>query len=836
MSSVFSLPAPLGGPAAAWEAGTPPPESDGSLVIGNRRISAAQILAIRAANKHLIHPKLPTVKPVSAKDRVALELANRGSGNIDATRTATDPNAIAALRSQFGDPGVVGYHALSALIGPHLAAHVPGTVAPKNIGKSAEGNLLDAALLGPIGKIGRAAKAGVDVLRGAKAARDAEEAAKTVEAAKAVVPHEPPVEPPAEQPLTPEQRVKEALPVAKVVRGKQEAGYSAERSARAGAAETAMQDVGGVAGYKAGLSELKGELPKVNFGKLADLSNDDVESLFTTIQQHPNLQTFQKLHAQSGLLKAIQGQVPNKSEIRLLETVFGKQITRTLPKVSTIKSIAYGLWNVPRSLMASFDLSAPFRQGFVAGTRYPKLFFPNFVHMFKAFGSEKAYQAVMNDVAERPTYGMMQQAKLATTDMEGDLSNREEQFFSNMAEKIPVAGRVVRASGRAYTSFLVKTRADVFDHLIQKAQDQGLDVQNQHFLESVGKFVNSSTGRGDLGGLQHAAVALNSLFFSPRLLASRVNFLNPVYYAKLDPFARKEALKSLISLVGTVGTVLGLAKMGGAQVGVNPESADFAKMKIGDTRIDVLGGFQQPIRLFAQLVGGKVISSTTGDVVKLAPESPGSLSRYDIAQRFIQGKLSPSPALIVSLFKGTDFEGQPLSWKKQAYQNFVPLLIQDVHDLYKDPPPGMSPIEAAVGGEAIGTFGVGLQTYSDKQYEQQLFSKREKTLIHDSKVNGLGVPDQLVIDDLRWKTQLDHQIKPGQTYDQRLKILSKLLDERYGGKDFSDIAADPGTEGKARELYDGWRPKLSPHYNNWNALLTREGDRALDSQEVPATP
>ena len=46
---------------------------------------------------------------------------------------------------------------------------------------------------------------------------------------------------------------------------------------------------------------------------------------FTTIQEHPTLMPFQKVRAMHSLLNALEGRVPTKSELTLLENVFGKE-------------------------------------------------------------------------------------------------------------------------------------------------------------------------------------------------------------------------------------------------------------------------------------------------------------------------------------------------------------------------------------------------------------------------------------------------------------------------------------------------------------------------------
>src|SRR4029077_4455277 len=160
---------------------------------------------------------------------------------------------------------------------------------------------------------------------------------------------------------------------------------------------------------------------------------------------------------------------------------------------------------------------------------------------------------------------------------------------------------------------------------------QGVNVQDPHFLQSLGKYVGSATGRGDLGAFQEAGKMLNAVLFSPRLLASRLNFLNPAYYARLHPFARKEALRSGIQLAGTVSTLLALApRRPGVKVNTDPRNPDWGKIRVGDTRIDIAGGFQHELRVLAQLASGVAISSTTGKRLGLTAGGIGEATAGDV--------------------------------------------------------------------------------------------------------------------------------------------------------------------------------------------------------------
>lgn len=505
-----------------------------------------------------------------------------------------------------------------------------------------------------------------------------------------------------------------ALKGAKSVRGKQEALYSEERGKRIAAARKVGEKVSGEKGFFAELGKLRGELPKAQFEAIRkSIDQKDIDKLFDVIKNNPVLSEWDKVTARKGLAKMLGeggGSVPTEGELKLLNSVYGREFTSEILKhrgfINKLKESAYQLANIPRSLMASFDMSAPFRQGvFFVGK---KQFWNALRPMVRAFGDEKAYKALQDDVVKRPTFQLMKDSKLALTEMGDIISQREEAFMSNWAEKIPLAGRVVRASGRAHLGFLNKLRADVFDDLVKKASSVGLNPQkNPDLTKAIAGFINNATGRGSLGGLERSAITLNSFFFSPRLMASRLKLLNPVYYVTQPPFVRKQALKSLFSFAAIASSVLALAKLGGAEVETDPRSADFAKIKIGNTRVDVLGGFQQYIRLAAQLITGKIKSSKTGRIIKLG-EGYKPLTRLGILSQSLEYKTSPVSSFGIGLMRGRTSFGEEFDIPKETANRFTPMVIQDVYDIAQDDP-SLLPISA------LGFVGVGLQTYGKKK-------------------------------------------------------------------------------------------------------------------------
>lgn len=396
---------------------------------------------------------------------------------------------------------------------------------------------------------------------------------------------------------------------------------------------------------------------------------------------------------------------------KLLDDIYSKIPT-------PLKNKVYETLNVPRAIMSSADFSAGFRQGIFVATRHPIKFTKAFLSQFKYAFSDKAYQNLKADIVTNKNYHLYLKYKLPLTDLQHSLSTREERFMSTWAEKIPGIGSIVEGSGRAYTGLLNKLRMDLMDDFIRTAEKIG--IKDEKYFKDAADFIGAATGRGSWKPIEKAAPALNSIFFSPRLMVSRVKLLNPIYYTKLHPQVRKEALKSLLAFAGSTMTILGLAKLGGAKVGVNPNSADFGKIKIGNTRIDIMGGFQQYLRMASQVITGKYISTTTGKELTLG-EGYNTPTRWDILMRQLEAKQAPIASLITNIMKGKDYAGKDINIPKEIANRFVPMVAGDIVDLAKEDPK-LLPLGA------LGALGFGLQTYTKPKWEEATTSEKYQIL------------------------------------------------------------------------------------------------------------
>lgn len=464
----------------------------------------------------------------------------------------------------------------------------------------------------------------------------------------------------------------------------------------------------GEKGYFERLASLSGEMPRLPQFEPPEFAQKTVDDLHDFIFSSNKLDEWEKISAEKGLNDILDGSVPIKSSIEKLERVFGSEFTTNLEKLLTKWQKASGiigeLAGVPRSLMAGgFDMSYGLRQGIFGAWKHPKEWVSSFKDQFKWFLKEENLTKSMAEIKSRETFPLMQKAKLAITDMS---SNREEQYISSLAEKIPGVGKLVRASGRAYTGFASKYRADIFDFYIGSRTRMGQPI-DEYYLKNLGNWVNSMTGRGSLGKFESVAKETATALFSPRYFKSTIDKFNPVYYAKLHPDVRKEAIKTLAAFTaGTMTTLLLADQFPGVSVEWKENtSADFLKIKIGNTRIDIMGGMQQPVVLASRIFENKLVSTTTGKEIKLG-EGYRPLTKWDLVQSFFENKTTPVISFLIGAMRGSTSIGEPFEPDKEAVKRMIPIFLQDMVDLSNEGSLELFPVVAP-----LSFFGAGTQTY-----------------------------------------------------------------------------------------------------------------------------
>lgn len=545
----------------------------------------------------------------------------------------------------------------------------------------------------------------------------------------------------------------EALRVAIPLRQEQNAIYAATRGERF--REFLKVNKSGRAGAEESLSKLSGEMEKVVQSPI-QLDENDTTLLFDSIKYSPLITPGEKARGYVALMKLIDGgPVVQPNEIAILDRVYGNQLGSQIQEMyGGIGGVGIKLGktaNTMKTLMSSLDVSAPFRQG--AGKITRKEFWNAYASMFKFFGSEQAFRASEDAIIAHPNYILSREHGLYMASE--DLAGREEQFLesyisdaakllakkwpnASLGEKIiasPLKGVVegVRASERAYTGFLNKLRFDTFNSMIDNLTKAGYTPDQ--VASAVAREINISTGRGNLpvGVFKlgkrgpdsgRNSNLLNVALFSPRLIASRLTVLNPKYYIDTPSYMRMEALRTLFGIAGTVVIANGIGSLLGGDPTLDPRSSDFGKIRFGKTRLDPGAGFLQYIILAARLLSNetKTSANRTYDMSKGAWNSP---NRYSLilgsSQQpgFIESKGSPAATLVTSWLRGKNFAGQPLDLPAEVKNRFVPIILQDLSDLYKDDPTWIPELSTlALGG--LAASGMGVQTYEDRKKKMQL--------------------------------------------------------------------------------------------------------------------
>ncbi len=395
---------------------------------------------------------------------------------------------------------------------------------------------------------------------------------------------------------------------------------------------------------------------------------------------------------------------------------------------------------LPRSVLATGDMSGVGNQAAPLIRRHPvvaaRVFAEAFGTFFSTYRAERLDLAIRSDARQpkREAAGLYL-APVGEGAEAAKLTDREETFMSRLAERSPwlvravvgagvgtvtfgpgvgtaagaVAGvgakAVMRASESHMVSFLNLLRVQVFDAYAAAHPDATAEE-----LAGFAHVTNLLTGRGELS--EGMARAGGWLLFSPRLTAARFQVLGAVLKPETPRAARLEALSSLVALVGVNAALLALADVAGGDetdVGLDPRSSDFGKLRWGSLRVDLFGGYSQVARLGAR----GVLAGTDAYGLTERPADRRDIDPLTEIGRMANAKKAPWIGATVSLVTGKDFMGDPIAPHEVVAQSLTPIGVQSAAEAVEADTPLDSDAARAAVVTAANFFGIATDTYDD---------------------------------------------------------------------------------------------------------------------------
>ncbi len=596
----------------------------------------------------------------------------------------------------------------------------------------------------------------------------------------------------------------------------QERILSEERGARFAQSAQAGKSAEGSQGYFAEKGALKGEYSKVNFEPLVhDIGPERAEELFTSARQKINATPDDvyhelglhpqgaRLNTQTAVRKVLglEPGLPTRSELKLLGVYSPKlaeEAKKNVPVGRRIFDAAATIFGSARSAKSTLDLSMGGRQGLFVAARHPVQWAKANAESIKYAKSSKYYKDSMRDIHDDEWGKLIDRYNPSV--LTGGAGHEEAYAASDIltgkAAKKAGVGHLVAGSERAYTGGLTKLRKDILTKSLSAYGATAEEVEKNlgpKGVQGLIEAVSTLTGRGGkVGGfVSKHATTLQEALFSPRLWASRLQPLNPAFWKRIGPAGRKEALQSLGSFAAVAGVVLGAAAANGADVETDPRSSDFLKIKVGDTRYDILGGFQQNLVFGARQLSGTSKSSSSGKITKYG-EGFGAPTRLSAAADLVRNKANPVIGSAANILEGKDKAGNKINPVTEIGQLFVPIGVQNAFNARQDPKEVLKGLPDVVG--------IGSQTYGTKDIN---ISDKQKATV--SKLKDKNQQEAY--------TRFYQTVKVGPDRD------------KYSG-DIKKALQDKDLE-KAKTLAKEYNKKYDESFNDWRKKYGQFKDETL---------
>ena len=409
-----------------------------------------------------------------------------------------------------------------------------------------------------------------------------------------------------------------------------------------------------------------------------------------------------------------------------------------------------------------------------AGRAWTRTFFKSFDFIFNTLRGKPVLDVLRAEILSDPDYNLMRKAKVATATI-------EEEFPVSWPSRIPIAGRAFKAAEVAFTGSAYYMRYRTAKNIFDIARKTGVDLTDKNQLESIGKLVNSLTARGDTGSKSQKPGLINNVIWSPKMIKAHLDVLTAHALDKnISSFARKRAAINLLRIASGMAAVLFIASqlLPDDAVEWDPRSANFGKIRIGNTRFDITGGLGAFVVLAARsslvltnwVFGTKideVKSSITEATSKLADEGFKARTGEDVVYDFFANKLAPAAAVVRDIFRNRTFQDELPTWKTTTRDLFVPIPITTAQELrtgQKDTNVVFAMIAESLG-VSVQKYGKHISTWTRQELKDEVKANTHQESGHrKNKETG---------EITRWKRGQPH--KGRKNY---LDALKKELDSR----------------------------------------------------------
>lgn len=539
---------------------------------------------------------------------------------------------------------------------------------------------------------------------------------------------------------------------------------------------------------------------------------------------------------------------------------YDEEFERALLAQRTKTEKAIGLfWDIvglPKSLKSSFDMSAPLRQGIIdvltnnplkTAKSFQFMFRSTFDSLNKEKDAQKFYDKWLTELKASKDWPLIKESGLFIAMDNPRLKAREEAFTTNLLKEVPILEKPVKIGGitiipglkvsskseLAYNSFLNHLRVTNFLNATEALRDNGLTFDSHpEEYKAVANFIGITTGRANLGKLEQAAEILNRGLFSPRFMAARLQFINPVYYATMPPAARRMAMIKAAKFFTVATSLLALAAWYYAnddddetEVELNPLGNKFGRLKKGNTTVDFLGGIGSYLQIMSQLATIRQKNKQTGELERLGSRY-GNAKWNERLTDFVAGKAAPVPSLWLQYANANVNEegelvtpfGEKFNAKRILLDLTIPLYLSDFRKIREQ----HSGVEAAVliGGSF---FGMGVNVKGEKELTttqqaraimkpDEAEQKRSKELFK----SAIETKDTKLASDA-----LEKYIKAFPTPAQKLKAVESILESELS----EDITQKVGIKSEYVDdfftLYNGAEVKMGRADSDRNYQITR---------------